>query len=42
MLYNPGMWLGWTSDHNDTGLFWVENGKAKGHAHFNPAGVEGL
>ena len=50
VIYNPGLWLGWVDDFDQTNLFWIENGKAKGHGHshrratptFNPGEVDGL
>jgi hypothetical protein len=49
VIYNPGLWLGWVDNHDDTNLFWVENGRQKGHGRhavsapsFNPGQVDGL
>lgn len=44
LLFNPGYWLGWVDNPDDTGLFWVENGVSRRQpvAKFNPAAVEGL
>jgi hypothetical protein len=43
LIYNPGMWLGYVENRDDTQLFWVENGKTRQHRErFNPQGIEGL
>ena len=49
IVYNPGFWLGYVDDFNQTNLFWVENGRQKGHGRhavsaptFNPGQVDGL
>lgn len=48
VIYNPGFWLGWVDNCNDTNLFWVENGRQRGHGRhvaapsFNPGAVDGL
>lgn len=49
VIYNPGFWLGYVDDYDQTNLFWVENGKSKAHGRhassrssFNPGEVDGL
>jgi hypothetical protein len=49
IVFNPGFWLGYVDHYDQTNLFWVENGKSKGHGRhavsrssFNPGQVDGL
>ena len=43
IVFNPGFWLGWVDNPDDTGLFWVEHGVSRRKSMvLNPATVEGL
>ena len=42
LIYNPGFWLGWVDNADETALFWREGQRHRTPHAFNPSLVEGL